>query len=169
MKVMLGWGGLTLLYILFFNSSFYHHSCFSEDCTIFLRSVINHRFILFIMFLFILCVTKIILLSTLLLSRASEGGASILDDRASRAHASLPIGCHIGNRHIICIGVNHPAIVREIPHFGLFPAFPHFCENVPHFWLYFEITKIAQNCTNFSCTETFCSKKLCETVNDSDT
>ena len=24
------------------------------------------------------------------------------------------------------IGVNHPAIVREIPHFGLFPAFPHF-------------------------------------------
>ena len=28
------------------------------------------------------------------------------------------------------IGVNHPAIVREIPHFGLFPAF---CENVPHF------------------------------------
>ena len=31
------------------------------------------------------------------------------------------------------IGVNRPAIVREIPHFGLFPAFPHFCENVPHF------------------------------------
>ena len=35
------------------------------------------------------------------------------------------------------IGVNRPAIVREIPHFGLFPAFPHFCQNVPHFWLYF--------------------------------
>ena len=25
------------------------------------------------------------------------------------------------------IGVNHPAIVREIPHFDVFPAFPHFC------------------------------------------
>ena len=35
------------------------------------------------------------------------------------------------------IGVNRPAIVREIPHFCLFPAFPHFCKNVPHFWLYF--------------------------------
>ena len=31
--------------------------------------------------------------STLLLSRASEDGAPILDDRASRAHASLPLGC----------------------------------------------------------------------------
>ena len=66
-----------------------------------------------------------------------------------------------------CIGVNRPAIVREIPHFGLIPAFPHFCENVPHFWLYFEITKIAENRNNFSCTETFCSKKLCENVNNS--
>ena len=45
----------------------------------------------------------------------------------------------------VTIGVNRPAIVREIPHVGLFPAFPHFCENVPHFWLYFETTKIAQN------------------------
>ena len=36
------------------------------------------------------------------------------------------------------IGVNHPAIVREIPHFDVFPAFPNFSENVPHFWLYFE-------------------------------
>ena len=36
------------------------------------------------------------------------------------------------------IGVNHPAIVREILHFYVFPAFPHFSENVPHFWLYFE-------------------------------
>ena len=53
------------------------------------------------------------------------------------------------------IGVNRPAIVREMPHFGLFPAF------------YFEITKIAENCTNVSCTDTFCSKKLCENVNDS--
>ena len=49
------------------------------------------------------------------------------------------------NRHKfalrLSIGVNRPAIVREIPHFGLFPAFPHFCENVPHFWLYFEVKK----------------------------
>ena len=36
------------------------------------------------------------------------------------------------------IGVNHPAIVREIPHFYVFPAFLHFSQNVPHFWLYFE-------------------------------
>ena len=55
------------------------------------------------------------------------------------------------------IGVNRPAIVREIPHFCLFPAFPHFCENVPHFWLYFETTKIAENRNNVSCLETFCS------------
>ena len=30
---------------------------------------------------------------------------------------------------ILCsdiIGVNRPAIVQEIPHFGIFPAFPHF-------------------------------------------
>ena len=45
------------------------------------------------------------------------------------------------------IGVKHPAIVREIPHFGVFPAFPHFCKKVPHFWLNFErknISKIAR-------------------------
>ena len=42
-----------------------------------------------------------------------------------------------------CIGVNCPAIVRKTPHFRLLPAFPHFCQNVLHFWLYFEITKIA--------------------------
>ena len=71
------------------------------------------------------------------------------------------------NFRMIYIGVNRPAIVREIQHFGLFPAFPHFCENVPHFRLYFEIIKIAENCNNFSCTETFCSKTLCENVNDS--
>ena len=39
------------------------------------------------------------------------------------------------------------SIVREILHFGIFPAFPHFCENVPHFWL--------------------CSKEVCESANDS--
>ena len=65
------------------------------------------------------------------------------------------------------IGVNRPAIVREIPHFGLFPAFPHIWENVPHFWVYFEIPKIAENRNNFSCTETFCSKKLWENFNNS--
>ena len=37
----------------------------------------------------------------------------------------------------------------------------------PAFWLYFEITKIAENSNNFSCTETFCSKKLLENVSDS--
>ena len=48
------------------------------------------------------------------------------------------------------IGVIRPAIMREIPYFGLFPAFPHFCQNVPHFWLFFEITKITENRNNFS-------------------
>ena len=52
---------------------------------------------------------------------------------------------HIG---AIIIGVNRPAIVREIPYFGFFPAFPHFCKNVPHFWLYFETTKIVENRNN---------------------
>ena len=65
------------------------------------------------------------------------------------------------------IGVNRPAIVREIPHFGLFPAFPHFCQNIPHLWPYFENTQIAENRNTFSCTETFCSKKLYENVSDS--
>ena len=55
---------------------------------------------------------------------------------------------------------------REIPHFGLFPASPHFRENVLHFWFYFE-KKIAESRNNFRCTDTFCSKKLCENVNDS--
>ena len=49
----------------------------------------------------------------------------------------------------------------------IFAYFPHFCENVLHFWLYFEITKIYENRYNFSCTETFCSKKLYENGNDS--
>ena len=41
----------------------------------------------------------------------------------------------------------NPAIVREIPHFYLFPAFPHFSEDVPHFLLYFE-RKIPENRDN---------------------
>ena len=75
-------------------------------------------------------------------------------------------GFYLVNAKIIekCIGVNRPAIVREIPHFGLFPAFPHFFQNIPHFWLYFEINKIAENGNTFGCTEKFCSKKLCENV-----
>ena len=44
--------------------------------------------------------------------------------------------------------------------------FPHFRQNIPHFWVYYEITKIAENRNKFSCTETFCSKKLCENLND---
>ena len=73
----------------------------------------------------------------------------IFFDRVEQCgHVSL---CH--NNNILCplsasdtswvvthfvgadIGVNHPAIVREIPHFYVFPAFPHFSENVPHVWL----------------------------------
>ena len=61
------------------------------------------------------------------------------------------------------IGVNRPAIMREIPHFCLFPDF---CENVLHFWHFFETPKIDENRNKFSCTETFCSKKLYENVND---
>ena len=68
---------------------------------------------------------------------------------------------------VIPIGVNRPAIVREIPHVGFFPAFPHFCKNVPHFWLYFETTKIGENRNNFRCMEILSSKKLFENVNDS--
>ena len=55
---------------------------------------------------------------------------------------------------LINIGVNLPAIVREIPHFGLFPAF---LSERPAFLAFFELTKIAENRNNFSCTETFCS------------
>ena len=62
------------------------------------------------------------------------------------------------------IGVNRPAIVREIPHFGVFPAFPHFRQNVPHFWFNFEITKIAENPNNLSCTDTFCSENSAKTL-----
>ena len=47
------------------------------------------------------------------------------------------------------------------------PAFLYFCQNVPHFWLYFEIKKISENRNNFSCTETFCAKKLCKNVSNS--
>ena len=36
------------------------------------------------------------------------------------------------------IGVYHPAIVWELPHVDVFPAFQHFSENVPNCWLYFE-------------------------------
>ena len=76
-------------------------------------------------------------------------------------------GTHLSNIYFH-LGVNRPAIVTEIPHLGSFPAFPHFCQNVPHFWLYFEIAKIAENRNNFSCIkETFCSKKLYEKVTDS--
>ena len=39
------------------------------------------------------------------------------------------------------IGVNRSAIVREIPHFGLIPAFTHFFQNVPHFCFFFEVKK----------------------------
>ena len=38
-------------------------------------------------------------------------------------------------KHNTSIGVNRPTIMQEIPHFALFPAIPHVCENVPHFSL----------------------------------
>ena len=66
---------------------------------------------------------------------------------------------------IFNIGVNRPAIVWEIPHFGLFPAFLR--ERRAHFWLYFEKTKITEDRNHFHCTETFCSKELRENGNDS--
>ena len=75
----------------------------------------------------------------------SPSSTGIASDTDSRTHSdsvvALPPDTHsvpdrVGNTD--CIGVNHPAIVREIPHFYVFPAFPHFSENVPHFWLYFE-------------------------------
>ena len=57
------------------------------------------------------------------------------------------------------IGVNRAGN----PAFGLFPIFPHFCENFPHFGLHFEITKIAEKRNNVSCTETFVQKSSAKT------
>ena len=59
------------------------------------------------------------------------------------------------------IGVNRPAIVREIPHFGLFPAF------LPERPAFLALFRNYKNRNNVSCTETFCSKKLCENACDS--
>ena len=56
----------------------------------------------------------------------------------------------------LLIGVNHPAIVREIPHFDVFPAFPHFSQNVPHFWLYFEKQIFLQIVIIFGARKKFC-------------
>ena len=42
------------------------------------------------------------------------------------SHSVTCVSCYVhvyGNKVIIIIGVNRPAIVREIPHFDLFPAF----------------------------------------------
>ena len=75
---------------------------------------------------------------------------------------SLNIQVNLKHRKPL-IGVNRPAIVRKS---RILAYFLHFCQNVPHFWPYFEITKMAENRNNFSCMETFCSKKLCENVND---
>ena len=62
------------------------------------------------------------------------------------------------------IGVNRPAIVWEITHFGSFPAF---LRESPAFRALFRNKKIDENRNNFSSTETFCLKKLSENVNDS--
>ena len=96
-------------------------------------------------------------INILLLLLRNEYQVGFREDTLQRNHVSHP--CHIG--------YNRPAIVREIPHFGLFTVFPHFCENVPHFWLYFVIRKIVENRINFRWTEKFCSKEVCENGNDS--
>ena len=69
------------------------------------------------------------------------------------------------NLNILCydIGVNRPAIVQEIPHFGLFPAFS---PERPALMDLFRNKKIAENRNNYSCTETFCSKNLCKNISD---
>ena len=48
------------------------------------------------------------------------------------------------------LGVNRPAIMRDIQHFVLFPAILHFCENVPHLGIYFEKEKIRWKSRSFS-------------------
>ena len=62
------------------------------------------------------------------------------------------------------IGVNHPAIVREIPHFAFLPAFPHFCENVLHFFiLYFrKKSNSLEIVIIFSSTKIYCEQSLCK-------
>ena len=74
---------------------------------------------------------------------------SMLVTESSEFHLDTEQSAQSAFFQLEIIGVNRPAIVREIQHFGLFPAFPHFCKNVPQFWLYFEITKIAENRKNF--------------------
>ena len=64
------------------------------------------------------------------------------------SHLLLCLPCFSFPALACFIGVNHPAIVREIPHVSLFPAFPHFLENVPHFLLYFEKQKNPENRDN---------------------
>ena len=69
----------------------------------------------------------------LLLGFGNDGEADLFSDIIHFLTFSNP------HRHSY-IGVNCPAIVREIPHVDVFPAFSHFPENIPHFWLYIEKT-----------------------------
>ena len=59
------------------------------------------------------------------------------------------------------IGVNRPAIVREIPHSVFLPAFPHFCENVSHFLLYLRKNRIHWKSLWFSSPQRYFVDKSC--------
>ena len=59
------------------------------------------------------------------------------------------------------ISVNRPAIVREIQHFGLFPAF---LPEHPAFLALFRITKIAENRNNFKLWRHFVRKSSAKTA-----
>ena len=80
---------------------------------------------------------------------------------------SLPLSLSLSlSRSLsLIIGVHRPAIVRDNPAFILH-YFPHsriFYFATPCRISGFISKKIAENRNNFSCTDTFCSKKLCET------
>ena len=61
------------------------------------------------------------------------------------------------------IGVDRPAIVLDNPAFWISSHIPAFLRDRAAFLALLGNKKIAENRNNFSCTETFCSKKLCET------
>ena len=79
------------------------------------------------MFVFIFIVLAPVYNATIQLSDqwgAPVGLCSFIDFQNLKIDELLPYKC---------IGVNHPAIVREIPQIWYFPAFPHFFQNIPHF------------------------------------
>ena len=48
----------------------------------------------------------------------------------------------------------------EVPHVVLFPAFPHFYENIPHFCLCFEKVNSLKIAISINAAKTFCAQKL---------